>query len=94
MQMMPCRFCGESSRLGVVTKWLGREGRVGAYARCKKCNARGPLVCLDGVRLDVRNERLSGEGKEHLIGMAVKTWNDGVKPDPMPLFEKEVRDGE
>ena len=94
MQMTACRFCGETSRLGVVTKWLGREGRVGACARCKRCHARGPLVCLDGVRLDVRNERLSGEGKERLIELAVEAWNGGVKPDPMPLFEKEAKDGE
>ena len=58
MKMNNCRFCGESSRLGVVVKWLGRGGRVGAYARCMRCNARGPLVSLDGVKLDVRNERL------------------------------------
>lgn len=92
MQMMPCKFCGETSRLGVVTKWLGREGRVGAYARCKRCHARGPLVCLDGVKLDVRNERLSGEGKDCLVEMAVGAWNGGVRPDPMSLFEREVKE--
>lgn len=91
MQMMSCRFCGETSRLGVVTKWLGHEGRVGAYARCKRCHSRGPLVSLEGVKLDVRNERLSDKGKEHLIEIAVKAWNGGVEPIPMPLFEKEVR---
>lgn len=94
MKMMPCRFCGETSRLGVTTKWLGREGRVGAYARCKRCHARGPLVSLEGVKLDVRNERLSGIGKEHLIEIAVKAWNNDLEPSPMPLFETEVRDVE
>lgn len=86
MQMKHCRFCGETLRLGVVTKWLGRDGRVGAYARCKRCNARGPLVSLDGMKLDVRNERLSGKGKEHLIEIAVKAWNEGVDDAPLPLF--------
>lgn len=86
MKMMPCRFCGEASRLGVVTKWLGREGRVGAYARCKRCHARGPLVGLEGVKLDVRNERLSDKGKEQLIEIAVKAWNGVVDEEPLPLF--------
>lgn len=90
MNMIPCRFCGEHSRLGVTTKWIGREGRVGAYARCKRCNSRGPLVTLEGVRLDVRNERLSGLGKERLIESAVAAWNEGVKHEPLPLFESEV----
>ena len=92
MKMNPCRFCGETSRLGAVTKIMktgGYYGRVAAYTRCKRCNARGPLVHID-EKIDIRNERLSKDGKAHLIELAVKAWNDGIAKEPMPLFEMEV----
>ena len=97
MQMNPCHFCGETSRLGVQTKWLGRYGRVGAYARCKRCNARGPIVTLEGVVLDVRNERLSQGRKEALRELAVDAWNGGMNRKPiegLPLFQNTKGENE
>ena len=92
MKMNPCRFCGETSRLGAVTKIMktgGYYGQVAAYARCKRCNARGPLVKLNSEVIDIRNERLSERGKAHLIELAVEAWNNGLKPEPLPLFSEE-----
>ena len=97
MKMKPCRFCGEDSKLVVVTKVMktvGYYGKVAAYARCKRCNARGPLVKLNSEVSDIRNECLSKDGKAHLIELAVEVWNDGVKKEPLPLFgehEEEVQ---
>lgn len=94
MQMNPCHFCGETSRLGVQTKWLGREGRVGAYARCKRCNARGPIVTIEGLVLDMRNEHLSNDGKEELRKLAVEAWNGGMKTkqeEGLPLFKEAAK---
>ena len=95
MKMKPCRFCGETSRLGVVTKVM-RTGvyyvKVAAYARCKRCNARGPLVKLNSEVIDIRNECLSKDGKAHLIELAVEAWNDGIKKEPLPLFGEQEED--
>lgn len=94
MQMNPCPFCHEPNRLGVVVKQLrtDKPGYVhyGAYTRCKKCKARGPLVRLD-TKFDVRNERVGRDGRRALIDLAVDAWNAvTVQPqgtDGLPLFE-------
>lgn len=94
MQMNPCPFCHEPNRPGVVVKQLrtDKPGYVhyGAYTRCKKCKARGPLVRLD-TKFDVRNERVGRDGRRALIDLAVDAWNAvTVQPqgtDGLPLFE-------
>lgn len=98
MQMNPCPFCHEPNRLGVVVKQLrtGEPGYVhyGAYARCKKCKARGPLVRLD-TKFDVRNERVGRDGRRTLIDLAVDAWNAvAAQPqgtDGLPLFENTTK---
>lgn len=97
MKLNPCPFCGASTRLGVVTKWLrvneGCGAKRGAYARCKVCNARGSLVTIDG-EYDIRNEYPTPLAKQALIEKAVAAWNNagnamiakGVKG--LPLFAK------
>lgn len=91
MNMNPCPFCGEKTRLGVVTKWMRTDSgyaKRGAYCRCKTCNARGSLVTLD-EHFDVRNERVVGAEKDALIQKAVERWNGSVRSDPaggLPLF--------
>lgn len=94
MQMNPCPFCHEKSRLGVVVKQLRTEtsGYVhyGAYCRCKKCKARGPLVRLNTL-FDVRNERIGSEKRSVLVNMAIDGWHsftsDPHGTDGLPLFE-------
>lgn len=92
MQMNPCPFCGEKTRLGVVTKWLRIDhgySKRGAYCRCKTCHARGSLVSLD-EKLDMRNERLSKDGKDALVELAVEKWNGIGRSEPaggLPLFD-------
>lgn len=92
MNMNPCPFCGETTRLGVVTKWLRSESyyaKRGAYCRCKNCHARGSLVSLD-EKLDMRNERLSKDGKDALVELAVAKWNGVGRSEPaggLPLFD-------
>lgn len=98
MQMIPCPFCYEKVRLGVCVKQLrtGEPGYVhyGAYARCKRCHARGPLVKLD-TKFDVRNERIGRDGRKALIDFAVDTWNYvAAQPqgaDGLPLFENTTK---
>ena len=96
MQMNPCPFCHEPNRLGGVVKQLrtGAPGCVhyGAYARCKKCKARGPLVKLD-TKFDVRNESVGRDGRRTLVNLAVDAWN-AVQPqgtDGLPLFENTTK---
>ena len=94
MKMNPCPFCREQNRLGVVVKQLrsGEPGYVhyGAYAHCKKCKARGPLVRLD-TKFDVRNERAGRDDSRVLINMAIDGWNSFCSAPPgadgLPLFE-------
>ena len=94
MQMNPCPFCHEPNRLGVVVKQLrtGTTGYVhyGAYARCKKCKARGPLVRLD-TKFDVRNERIGRDDRRVLVNMAIDGWHSFSSAphgtDGLPLFE-------
>ena len=96
MQMNPCPFCHEANRLGVVVKQLrtGESGLVhyGAYARCKRCSARGSLVRLD-TKFDVRNERIGRDGRRALVDLAVDAWN-AVQPqgaDGLPLFDNATK---
>lgn len=92
MQMNPCPFCGEKTRLGVVTKWLRIDhgySKRGAYCHYKNCNARGSLVSLD-EHFDVRNERVVGTEKDALILKAVERWNGVGRSEPaggLPLFD-------
>lgn len=92
MQMNTCPFCGEKTRLGVVTKWLRIDhgyAKRGAYCRCKTCNARGSLVTLD-EHFDVRNESVFGTKKDALIQKAVERWNGVGRSEPaggLPLFD-------
>ena len=78
MRMNPCPFCHESNRLGVVVRQLSaREpgcAHYGAYARCKKCKARGPLVEHD-TKFDVCRDRIGRDGRRMLINIAVDAWN-------------------
>lgn len=98
MQMIPCPFCLEPNRLGVVVKQLrtGKPGYVhyGAYARCKRCHARGSLVRLD-TKFDVRNECVGRGGRKALIDFAVDAWNCvAAQPhgaDGLPLFENTTK---
>lgn len=98
MQMNPCPFCHEPNRLGVVVKQLrtGEPGYVhyGAYARCKRCHARGSLVKLD-TKFDVRNECVGRDGRRTLIDLAVDAWNAvAAQPqgtDGLPLFENTTK---
>ena len=98
MRMNPCPFCREQNRLGVVVKQLrtGEPGYVhyGAYARCKKCKARVPLVRLD-TKFDVRNERAGRDDRRVLINMAIDGWHSFRSSpqgaDGLPLFENATK---
>ena len=47
-------------------------------------------MTLEGMRLDMRNERLSDFGAKRLFEIAINAWNNGVKKEPLPLFESEA----
>lgn len=90
-----CPFCG-SDKTSIIDKWLRVDGyyqQRAAYAHCRTCKARGPLVKLEGVS-DVRNERISEEGRAVLQARAAEAWNRDVycggkaPAASLPLFEK------
>lgn len=78
--MRACPFCGESRRLGVVTKWLrtasAGDAKRGAYGRCKRCGARGGLA-KTASSCDMRDGSAKAVYRDGLIAEAVKIWNGG-----------------
>lgn len=89
MQMNRCWFCGSTTRLGVVAKQLPQGGgvvKLGAYCRCKACNARGPLVSESETEY-ARDLRLTDEKRKELIDKAVTAWNRADNCESgLPLF--------
>ena len=89
-----CPFCGaDGNNIDVRTKWSRHDcySPRTAYAYCKHCHARGPIVKSDSV-YDVRNER---PGNTTLIMYALVKWNGGVggANGGLPLFEGKQKLG-
>ena len=101
MQMNPCPYCGEKTRLGVTVKQLrsgANEGYLGAYGRCKRCHARGPIIRF-GAKNYLKDIGIPHrkEDREKLVDLAVTEWNGGGRDRPihdLPLFQDNGADME